>query len=88
MAANESSSAGFMGKICNCGYTSTEHYQELIMNFMSMLEVDKQDFWFQQNGGYSVYSKKKKEMLLMFFGYHIIFQSVEKQPAHVRRIRA
>jgi hypothetical protein len=30
--------------------TRAEHYQELIMNFTSLLEVGEQDCWFQQDG--------------------------------------
>jgi hypothetical protein len=32
------------------GIVTAEQYQELITNFISMLEVDEQDFWFQQDG--------------------------------------
>jgi hypothetical protein len=39
--------------------TRVECYQKIVMNLISLLEVDGEDCWFQQDGGYSAYSKFK-----------------------------
>jgi hypothetical protein len=40
--------------------TSTEHFQVMIRNAVSLLEIDAQDSWLLQGGGYSMYNKIKK----------------------------
>jgi hypothetical protein len=45
--------------------TSTEHFQVLIRNAISLLEIDAQDSWLLQGGGYSMYNKIKKTQMLL-----------------------
>jgi len=40
--------------------TSTEHFQVLIRNTISLSEFDEHGSWLLQGGGYSVYNKIKK----------------------------
>jgi hypothetical protein len=55
---------------------TAEHYQELIMNFISLLEVDKQDSWLQQDGATAHTANSTMQMLSKFFDGHIIFQNL------------
>jgi hypothetical protein len=56
MAIIECHSTGFIEKHFKYGYTSAGGYQELIMNFTSLFEVDERDSWFQKEWRYVVYS--------------------------------
>jgi hypothetical protein len=51
---------------------TADRYQELIMNFISPLEVDEQDCWFQQDGATSHTANSTMQMLSEFFGGCII----------------
>jgi hypothetical protein len=51
---------------------TAERYEELIMNFISLLEVDEQDCWFQQHGATAHTANSTKQMLSEFFGGRII----------------
>lgn len=46
-----------------CETTTAECYQELIMNFISFLEVDEQDCCFQQDGATTHISNQTKQIL-------------------------
>jgi hypothetical protein len=51
---------------------TAEHYQEFIMNVISVLETDKQDRWFQQDGAMVHAANSTMQMLSKFFGGRII----------------
>jgi hypothetical protein len=51
---------------------TAEHYQELIMNFISLLEVDEQDCWFQQDGAMVHTANSIMQMLSKLFDSSII----------------
>jgi hypothetical protein len=44
----------------------------LIMNFISLLEFDEQDYWYQQDGAMAHTTISAMQMLSEFFGGHII----------------
>jgi hypothetical protein len=46
------------------------------MNFISLLEVDEQDCWFQQDGATAHTADSIMQMLSEFFGGRIIFRSL------------
>jgi hypothetical protein len=46
---------------------TAERYQELIMNFISLLEVDEQDCWFQQDEATAHTANSTMQMLSEFF---------------------
>jgi hypothetical protein len=51
---------------------TAESYQELIMNFISLLETNEQDCWFQQDGATAHTANLTMQMLSEFFGSRII----------------
>jgi hypothetical protein len=51
---------------------TAERSQELIMNLISLLEVDEQDCWFQQDGATARTANPTLQMLSEFFGGRII----------------
>jgi hypothetical protein len=51
---------------------TAEHYQELIMNFISLLEVGEQDYWLQQDGTTVHTANSTMQMLGEIFGGRII----------------
>jgi hypothetical protein len=53
-----------------------KRYQELIMNFISLLKVYKQDFWFQQDGATEQTENSTMQMLSEFFGGRIIYRNL------------
>jgi hypothetical protein len=53
-----------------------EHYQELTMNFISLLDVDEQDCWFQQDGAVTHTANSTLQMLIKFFGGRTIFRNL------------
>jgi hypothetical protein len=55
---------------------TAECYQELIMNFISLLEADKQDYWFQQDGAMVHIANSTMQMLNEFFGGRIISRNL------------
>jgi hypothetical protein len=55
---------------------TAERYQELIMNFISVLEADKQYCWFQQDGATAHTENYTMEMLSEFFGGRIISRNL------------
>jgi hypothetical protein len=48
---------------------TAERYQEFIMNFISLLEVDKQDCWFQQDGATVHAANSTMQMFSKFFKF-------------------
>ena len=57
--------------MCSCDCTSTEHYHELLVNFILLLGFDEHGVWFPQ-GGATVHIAKKKScprslFILLFF---------------------
>jgi hypothetical protein len=55
---------------------TAECYKELIINFISFLEVDEQDCWFQQDGAVAHTEDSTLHMFSMFFGGCIISQNL------------
>jgi hypothetical protein len=55
---------------------TAEHYQELIMNFISLLKAVEQDCWFQQDGAMVHTANSTMQILSKFFGGHIISQNL------------
>jgi hypothetical protein len=55
---------------------TAERYQELIMNFISLLEAHEQDCWFQQNGATAHTENSTIQMLSEFFGGRIISRNL------------
>jgi hypothetical protein len=55
---------------------TAEHYQELIMNFISLLEVDEQDCSLQHDGATVHTANSSVQMLSEFFGGRIISQNL------------
>jgi hypothetical protein len=55
---------------------TAECYQELIINFISLLEVDEQDCWFQQDGAMVHTANSTMQMLSELFGGRIISQNL------------
>jgi hypothetical protein len=55
---------------------TAERYQEIIMNFISLLEVDEQDCWFQEDGATVHTENSTMQMLSEFFGGRIISQNL------------
>jgi hypothetical protein len=53
-----------------------ELYHELIMNLISLLEVDEQDCWFQQDEATAHKANSTMQMLSEFFGGHIISRNL------------
>jgi hypothetical protein len=51
---------------------TAECYQELIMNFIFLLEVDEQDCWLQRAGATAHTANSTMQMLSEFFGGYII----------------
>jgi hypothetical protein len=51
---------------------TAERYQELIMNFISLLEVDEQDCWFQQDGATAHTENPTMQLMSEFFSRSII----------------
>jgi hypothetical protein len=47
---------------------TADRYQELVMNFISLLEVDGQDCWFQQDGATAHTANSTMQMSSEFFG--------------------
>jgi hypothetical protein len=45
---------------------TAERYQELVINFISLLEVDEQDCWFQQDGATAHTANSTMQMLSEF----------------------
>jgi hypothetical protein len=52
---------------------TAERYQKLLINLISLLEVDEQDCLFQQDGAMAHAANSTMQMLSKFFGGHIIF---------------
>jgi hypothetical protein len=44
------------------------------MNFVSLLEVDEQDYWFEQDGATAHTANSTMRMLNEFFGGHNIYR--------------
>jgi hypothetical protein len=55
---------------------TAEHYQELIMNLISLLEVDERDCWFQQDGATVHTANSTMQMLSEFSGFCIISRNL------------
>jgi hypothetical protein len=55
---------------------TVERYQELIMNLISLLEVNEQDCWFQQDGAMVQTANSTMQMLSEFFGGYIISRNL------------
>jgi hypothetical protein len=65
--------------ICFTETITAECYQEFIVNFISLLEVDKQDCWFQQDGATAHTANSAMQMLSKFFGGCIISGCVKHE---------
>jgi hypothetical protein len=67
-------SVDIIGPIFFSQTITVERYPKLILNFISLLEVDKHDCWFQQDGAAVHTANSTMQMLREFFGGHIISQ--------------
>jgi hypothetical protein len=65
-------STGIIRPIFYSETTTAERYQELIMNLISLFEVDEQYCWFQQDGATAHTANSTMQMLSEFFGGRII----------------
>jgi hypothetical protein len=55
----------------------SEHYQDLVMNFISVLDVNKQNCWFPQDGAMAHTANSTVQMMSEFFVGHIASQNLQ-----------
>jgi hypothetical protein len=70
-----------IGSIFFIEMATAERYQEIIVNLISLLEVDEQDCWYQQDGATVPTEISTMQMLSEFFGGRIISRNFWPPPS-------